>query len=285
MANLTLTEYRWSEDDDEYRRGHYRYGTTWVDWTNRGGDPASDDWEHFDARVENHIFHFIPRVRSLRKNGSMEMKIRHSGGGRLKRVRYRLRETTEWRLSGSFSETMRRELEYYAKQESKFRFDNTYMDTPYLEPVTLIICTSSPGCITSDLGKTVRDDGTNLGPLLYYDNALFRMWVAYDNDPVVATGSSIDIVSGTGAGTSNGTSRNYSDYHPSIPSAFVTAVPSSEVVFVIIKSYNFSGSEGRLIFGDREEGGAKTDSEREVQYEIVLERVSARQVEGYGGYP
>jgi hypothetical protein len=275
---LTLVEHRWYETTDQYRRGHHD-GTSWVSWADRGGDPVSDDWAHPDPRWLNHIFFFIPRPRSIRKNGQMALKIRHSGTNRLKRFRFRFRETTEWRLSGSFSESLRREFEYYAKQESKFRLNNTYMDTPFNQDVTLVTMTSDPGTVASDIGKPVLDDGGSIGRLLYYDNTTFEWWVAYDNDPVVATGSAMTISGGTGSGTSTGTSENYSDYDTNIPSG------GTEVVFVVIKSYNFAGSEGRMIFGDVDVDSEKTTSERMVDYEIVLERVSAYQVEGYGGYP
>lgn len=94
----------------------------------------------------------------------------------------------EWRLSGAFSESLRKEFEYYLKQESKYWLVESYMD--------------SPDTNEHDFNKETDDP--------------------------------------------NG-------------------------VFVIIKSANFSGSEGGLFLKDY---GQEDDRERRVNYEITLERVN-----------
>lgn len=58
--------------------------------------------------------------------------------------------------------------------------------------------------VASDIGKTVRDDGVDTGPLLAYDNALRKWWIRYN--ATIASGSVMTIYNGTGAGTASANS-------------------------------------------------------------------------------
>lgn len=177
---FTLIEFKWLENQENYNRTEYG-------WT---ADPTPSIITS-ERRLE-HVFYFIPRPSSIRKNVQMNWKIDHTGTQRLKKVRYRNRETVEYRISGSFSETMRFEFEYYQKQESKFHMTNHYMPNP-------------------DSGQ-------------------------YDHDP-----------------------------------------NEDEADFVVIKSANFAGVEGRLFVEEYDMAGRGL----RVDYEIVLERCTSRDVEGW----
>ena len=62
----------------------------------------------------------------------------------------------------------------------------------------------------SDLDKIVQDDGTDVGPLLAYDNTLRKIWVRDDRGTHsdITTGSDIDVTGGTLNNTSTGTSTS-----------------------------------------------------------------------------
>lgn len=177
---FALIEFRWANVPENYTRTEM--GRTWN---------PSIDIETAARRLEG-VFYFIPRPSSIRKNVQMNWKIDHTGTQRLKKARYRNRETVEYRISGSFSETMRFEFEYYLKQESKFHMVNHYMPNP--------------------------------------DSSQF------DHDP-----------------------------------------NEDEADFVIIKSVNFAGVEGRLFVEEYDMVGRGL----RVDYEIVLERCTSRDVEGW----
>lgn len=183
---LMLIEYRWSDYGEKYTRkgdtaGDPAWPADWIDGINLVPSPSPD------SRKYHHVFYFIPRPSQVRKNIQMMWKVAHSGTKRLKRARFRNRESLELRLSGSFSENLRAEFEYYLKQESKFWVINDYVQTP------------NPENHRYEVGE----------------------------DP-------------------NG-------------------------VFVIIKSANFSGSEGQMMMEDYETENVRV---RRVNYEIILERTN-----------
>jgi len=135
---MKLIEYRWSDYAEKYtRRGQYWGDPAWgaINWVNGiGFDDNPDNGGSTPPtpanRKLNHMFYFLPRPNQIRKNVQMMWKISHSGTQRLKRARFRNRETLEIRVSGSFSEDLREELEYYVKQESKFWLLDDYMRAP-----------------------------------------------------------------------------------------------------------------------------------------------------------
>jgi len=59
-------------------------------------------------------------------------------------------------------------------------------------------------CVPTDIGKMVKDDGTDTGNLLDYDNTAKKWWIRYTSQ--IASGSAMTITSGTGAGTTNANS-------------------------------------------------------------------------------
>ena len=115
---FALIEFKWLENQENYNRTEF--GRTW--------DPTPSIIT--TVRREDCVFYFIPRPSSIRKNVQMNWKIDHTGSQRLKKARYRNRETVEYRISGSFSETMRFEFEFYLKREAKFHMVNHYMPNP-----------------------------------------------------------------------------------------------------------------------------------------------------------
>lgn len=63
--------------------------------------------------------------------------------------------------------------------------------------------------VAGDIGKIVTDDGTNLGPLVDYDNTNRKWWVRTAS--TIADSSTMAIDGGTGAGTSSGASTTTGD--------------------------------------------------------------------------
>ena len=55
----------------------------------------------------------------------------------------------------------------------------------------------------SDIGKTVQDDSVDTGALLHFNNTTKKWWVRWGT--TIASGSTMTITSGTGAGTTNTT--------------------------------------------------------------------------------
>jgi hypothetical protein len=177
-----MFEFLWDESTKKYRRDT----SGWKGSLTYPNPPGPNDPDPTVAeRRAQHIFYFIPRPSSIRKNLNMNWRVSHSGTQQLKKARFRGRESNEYRLSGSFSEDLRFEFEYYLKQESKFLIRNHQMQNP---------------------------------------DATLEDW--------------------------NGT--------------------TDEEDFVIIKSANFSGSEGAMFMKDY---GSEDVRALRVNYEIILERV------------
>lgn len=134
---LWLIEYRWRSAVKKYTRKGWAQGD-WVDGIGYSGSA------NYLTRIPNHVFNFLPRPSSIRKNVQMNWRVNHSGTQQLKKARFRGRETMEFRLSGSFSESLRKEFEYYMKQESKFWVIYSYMDSPDANEHDFNIITDDP---------------------------------------------------------------------------------------------------------------------------------------------
>jgi hypothetical protein len=70
-----------------------------------------------------------------------------------------------------------------------------------------ILTLSSSGytnAVATDIGKVVKDDGADTGPLLDYDNTNRKWWIR--SSSTIASGSTMTITSGTGAGTASANS-------------------------------------------------------------------------------
>lgn len=73
----------------------------------------------------------------------------------------------------------------------------------HLNEIQILTLSSSgyTNAVASDIGKTVKDDGVDTGPLLAYNNTTRKWWIRYSS--TIANGSAITITSGTGAGTAS----------------------------------------------------------------------------------
>lgn len=71
----------------------------------------------------------------------------------------------------------------------------------HLNEIQILTLQSSgyTNAVPTDIGKTVRDDGVNTGPLLAYNNTNRKWWIRYGS--TIASGSAMTISGGTGAGT------------------------------------------------------------------------------------
>lgn len=58
--------------------------------------------------------------------------------------------------------------------------------------------------VAADIGKTVKDDGADTGPLLAYNNTTRKWWIRYGS--TIASGSAMTISGGVGAGTASANS-------------------------------------------------------------------------------
>ena len=64
-------------------------------------------------------------------------------------------------------------------------------------------------CVAGDIGDMVTDDGGNTGNLLAYNNTTRKWWIRWAS--TIANGSTMDIPTGSGAGTSTGASATGED--------------------------------------------------------------------------
>lgn len=67
--------------------------------------------------------------------------------------------------------------------------------------ILMLLSSGYVDCIPADIGKQVKDDGVEIGLLVAYDNTL-RRWMI-DSTSTIASGSTITITAGTGAGTAD----------------------------------------------------------------------------------
>jgi hypothetical protein len=81
-----------------------------------------------------------------------------------------------------------------------------------------ILLTADPGTVAGDIGKPVKDDGTTVGPLLWYNNTE-KIWYCRDtrgSQIKVDTGSTMTIDGGTGSGTADGDSVSGEELYANI---------------------------------------------------------------------
>jgi len=71
-------------------------------------------------------------------------------------------------------------------------------------------------CIATDIGKQVKDDTVEIGPLLSYDNTAKKWWVRTGSGTPVLNGSAMLITGGTGAGTTNADSVDGEDLYANV---------------------------------------------------------------------
>uniref|UniRef100_A0A7C4R2U6 Uncharacterized protein n=1 Tax=candidate division CPR3 bacterium TaxID=2268181 RepID=A0A7C4R2U6_UNCC3 len=86
----------------------------------------------------------------------------------------------------------------------------------YLNEIQILTLQSSgyTNAVSEDIGKTVKDDGADTGPLLAYNNTLRKWWVRYGS--TIASGSAMTITSGTGAGTASANSTTGENLYANI---------------------------------------------------------------------
>lgn len=69
-------------------------------------------------------------------------------------------------------------------------------------------------CVSTDIGKQVQDDLSEIGVLLAYDNTIRKWWIR--SASTVADASSMTITGGTGAGTADGASVTGEDLYANV---------------------------------------------------------------------
>jgi hypothetical protein len=116
-------------------------------------------------------------------------------------------------------------------------------------------------CVSSDIGKLVKDDGVAASVLANYDNE-HKTWILAGST-TITSGSAVTIDNGTGAGTSSGESSTYGGgaiqmghglTGPSDPLK-ITLMDSSSG-FDILHIKKFDGSPGNLDLGNLTAHGA-----------------------------
>lgn len=85
--------------------------------------PWSDTTSQY---VLGDTFTITPGPKSVTKSVDVLWRVIHSGRRKLKKAKYRVRETITWTLSGSCqgsytADALRNQIEYYAKRNSKFK--------------------------------------------------------------------------------------------------------------------------------------------------------------------
>jgi len=80
--------------------------------------------------------------------------------------------------------------------------------------VLTLSATGYTNCVSSDIGKTVQDDGVDCGVLLSYDNTQRKWWIR--GSSTIGSGSNMTISGGTGAGTAAADSVSGEDLYANI---------------------------------------------------------------------
>lgn len=97
---------------------------------------------------------------------------------------------------------------WYIDDDSMKYLKEGAIETDGWNGVVLVVNLASAGyavCVGSDIGKNVTDDASDVGELLAYDNTLRKWWIRDTNSHgAIATGSTMDIPTGSGAGTADG---------------------------------------------------------------------------------
>jgi hypothetical protein len=109
---------------------------------------------------------------------------------------------------------------WYIDDDSMKYLKEGAIETDGWNSVVLILDLASGGyvnCIAGDIGKVVTDDAADVGELLAYDNTLRKWWIRDTNSHgAIATGSTMAITTGTGAGTADGGSATGENLYANI---------------------------------------------------------------------
>jgi hypothetical protein len=86
----------------------------------------------------------------------------------------------------------------------------------YFNNIQVLTLSSSgyTGAIATDIGKVVTDDAANTGNLLAYNNTTRKWWIRWN--ATIASGSTMAITTGTGAGTTAANSASGEDLFPNV---------------------------------------------------------------------
>jgi hypothetical protein len=84
---------------------------------------------------------------------------------------------------------------------------------------------------TTDIGKTVLDDGGSAGQLLAYDNTLQKWWIRHTG--TIANNSVMTISSGTGAGDALGASVSGENLYPNVYTLGSIEEDDSQQIYII----------------------------------------------------
>lgn len=96
--------------------------------------------------------------------------------------------------------------------------------------------------VSGDIGKTVTDDGADRGPLLAYDNSLYKWWIRSSTG--ISSGSTIAITSGTGAGTAASDTVTGENLWPNVYTLGTIEEDDNQQIYIMQnESRIFSGSE------------------------------------------
>jgi len=83
-------------------------------------------WDGNNWKDTGHDFEFDPNPNSVSKETKIEWRERHSGLYSLyPKCKYRYRRTVTFTIRGGCNGDKRREMEFYAMRNSKFKMDNT----------------------------------------------------------------------------------------------------------------------------------------------------------------
>jgi len=86
-------------------------------------------------------------------------------------------------------------------------------------------------CISTDIGKMVKDDAADTGNLLAYNNTAKKWWVRWGT--LIGTGSAMTITDGTGAGTSNADSTTGEDLFPNLYTLGSIDETDSQQIYIV----------------------------------------------------
>jgi hypothetical protein len=114
----------------------------------------------------------------------------------------------------------------------------------YLNEIQILTLQASgyTNAVASDIGKTVKDDGADTGPLLAYNNTDRKWWIRYGS--TIASGSSMTISGGTGAGTAAADSKTGENLYANIYTLGSIEEDDNQQIYIEQNGARiFSGSE------------------------------------------
>jgi hypothetical protein len=114
----------------------------------------------------------------------------------------------------------------------------------YLNEIQILTLQASgyTNAVSSDIGKTVKDDGADTGPLLAYNNTDRKWWIRYSS--TIASGSTMTISGGTGAGTASANSVTGENLYANIYTLGSIEEDDNQQIYIEQNgSRIFSGSE------------------------------------------